>query len=62
MPLPRQWSLWKQIDPVSLSRGSVDKGEAGFAAEYANNAFAFVDEKNRDAFAKSPKDYLKAAP
>lgn len=61
-PLPRQWSLWKQIDPVALSLGSVDKGEANFAAEYANNVFTFKDEKNRDTFAKCPKDYLKEAP
>jgi YHS domain-containing protein len=62
MPLPRQWSLWKQIDPVALSKGSVDKGEAGLAAEYANNVFTFKNEANRDAFAKSPKDFLKEAP
>lgn len=61
-PLAREWSLWKQIDPVALANGSVDKGSAEFSAEYANNVFVFKDEKNRDTFAKCPKDFLKAAP
>ena len=39
--LPRQWSLWKTIDPVSLFRGQVEQGVPEFAAHFGNNVFVF---------------------
>ena len=48
--LARQWSLWRQTDPVALFNGQVLKGVPEFAVEYANNVFVFVDEKNMKAF------------
>ena len=39
--LPRQWSLWKTYDPVALSKGQVEQGQAEFAAHFGNNVFVF---------------------
>ena len=52
--LPRQWSLWKTTDPVALADGQVEQGLPEFAAHYANNAFVFISEENRDKFISSP--------
>lgn len=41
LQLPRTWSLWKTIDPVSLYNGKVEAGVPEFAAHYANNVFVF---------------------
>jgi adenylate/nucleoside-diphosphate kinase len=59
---PRQWSLWKQIDPVALSEGRVAEGTAEFAVEYAGKVFVFVDEKNQELFYLNPKRYLTDSP
>jgi YHS domain-containing protein len=50
--LPRQWSMWRQQDPVCLSKGEVKIGAAEFAVDYANNVFCFSNEENRNEFAK----------
>mmetsp|Transcript_10868 Transcript_10868/g.13717 ORF Transcript_10868/g.13717 Transcript_10868/m.13717 type:complete len:152 (+) Transcript_10868:533-988(+) len=39
--LPRQWSLWKTYDPVSLYKGQVEQGLPEFAAHFGNNVFVF---------------------
>ena len=56
--LPRQWSLWKNIDPVALFKGKLVPGLPEFAAAYANNMFVFADEPNLNAFLLEPKKYL----
>lgn len=44
--LPRQWSLWKTTDPVSLKNGQVEQGVPEFAAHFGNNVFVFQNEDN----------------
>ncbi len=44
--LPRQWSLWKTIDPVELQYGKVVVGVPEFTCHFANNVFVFKDEAN----------------
>ncbi len=60
--LPRQWSLWRTTDPVSLQQGQVVPGSAEFACHYANNVFVFQSEENLKAFVADPRRYLAAAP
>jgi len=60
--LARQWSLWRQTDPVALFKGIVLKGLPEFAADYANNVFVFANEENMKEFLALPKAYLKCAP
>lgn len=60
--LPRTWSLWKTIDPVSLYNGKVETGSAEFAAHYANAVFVFQTEENLKAFVKEPRLYIEQAP
>ena len=50
--LPRQWSLWKTTDPVSLKRGNVEQGLPEFAAHFGNNVFVFQNEENLKEFVK----------
>ena len=52
--LPRQWSLWKQTDPVALTKNQVEQGSPEWSAHYANNVFSFVDEENLKEFVASP--------
>lgn len=56
--LPRQWSLWKTIDPVALKRGEVVPGEPQWAAHFSNNVFVFKDEENLKEFVKEPRLYI----
>lgn len=60
--LPRQWSLWKTYDPVSLIRGQVEQGIPEFAAHYGNNVFVFQNEENLKEFVKQPRVYIGQAP
>jgi YHS domain-containing protein len=60
--LARQWSLWRQTDPVALSKGVVLKGQAEFAVDYANNVFCFANEENMKEFLATPKAFLQSAP
>jgi|LauGreDrversion4_2_1035121.scaffolds.fasta_scaffold606514_2 YHS domain-containing protein len=60
--LPRKWSLWKQIDPVSLLNGKVIQGVAEFACHYHGNVFVFANEENLKAFLADPKKYLLKRP
>lgn len=60
--LPKQWSLWKTIDPVSLNRGQVEVGLPEFAAHFGNNVFVFQNEENLKAFVKEPRLYIDKAP
>ena len=60
--LPRQWSLWKTIDPVSLLSGKVQPGLPEFACHFANNVFVFASEDNLKAFISNPRRYLQTAP
>lgn len=60
--LPRQYSLWRTTDPVSLTRGRVAPGQGEFAAFYANNVFLFENEQNMNDFVKTPRDFLNKAP
>jgi hypothetical protein len=60
--LPRQWSLWKTIDPVSLKRGQVEAGLPEFAAHFGNNVFVFQTEENLKEFVKQPRFYIDKAP
>ena len=60
--LARQWSLWRQTDPVALSKGIVLKGDPANAAEYANNVFVFASEENMKEFLATPKAFLQSAP
>ena len=60
--LPRQWSLWKTYDPVALSKGQVEQGQAEFAAHFGNNVFVFQSEENMNAFVKEPRAYIDKAP
>jgi YHS domain-containing protein len=60
--LPRQWSLWRTTDPVSLKTGQVIPGAAEFACHYANNVFVFQSEENLKAFVANPRYFLSAAP
>ena len=60
--LPRQWSLWKTIDPVSLKRGQVEVGLPEFAAHFGNNVFVFQTEENLKEFVKQPRFYIGTAP
>jgi hypothetical protein len=49
-PLPRQWSLWRQTDPVALFSGKVVPGEPDKAVSYADSMFVFASEENMKAF------------
>ena len=60
--LPRQWSLWKTIDPVALKRGQVEAGLPEFAAHFGNNVFVFQTEDNLKEFVKQPRFYIDTAP
>lgn len=60
--LPRQWSLWKTIDPVALKRGQVEAGLPEFAAHFGNNVFVFQNEENLKEFVKQPRFYIEEAP
>jgi len=60
--LPRKWSLWKQTDPVALSKGKVTQGLSEFAASFNNNVFCFATEENLKEFCTEPKKFLSAAP
>ena len=60
--LPRQWSLWRQTDPVALFNQKVVPGLPEFAVAYADNMFVFATEENMNAFILEPKKYLNAAP
>ena len=60
--LPRRWSLWKNTDPVALVNGKVEEGTSEFAATFANNVFLFENEENRNAFVKSPIEYISEEP
>jgi YHS domain-containing protein len=60
--LARQWSLWRQTDPVALFKGVVLKGDPSFAADYANNVFVFANEENMKEFLATPKKFLQNAP
>ena len=62
LKLPRQWSLWKTMDPVSLAQGKVEAGVPEFAAHFGNNVFAFQNEDNLKAFIKQPRNYISDAP
>jgi hypothetical protein len=57
-PLPRQWSLWRQTDPVALFNGQVIPGEPDKAVSYADSMFVFATEDNMKAFLLEPKKYL----
>lgn len=61
-PLPRQWSLWRQTDPVALFNGKVMPGEPDKAVSYADSMFVFANEENMKAFQLEPKKYLQATP
>ena len=56
--LPRQWSLWKTIDPVALYNQKVVPGVPEFAVAYANNMFVFENEINMKMFIEDPKKFL----
>lgn len=60
--LPRQWSVWKTSDPVSLKRGQVEQGVPEFAAHFGNNVFVFQNEENLKEFVKQPRFYISKAP
>ena len=60
--VPRQWSLWKTIDPVSLKNGKVEQGTPEFAAHFGNNVFVFQNEENLKAFIEQPRIYINKAP
>lgn len=60
--LPRRWSLWKQTDPVALSKGKVVEGQTEFAASYNDRVFLFESEANQKEFCSKPKQYLQKAP
>jgi len=57
--LPRQWSLWKTVDPVALKEGQVVFGVPEFACHYANNVFVFLTEDNLKKFVSNPRQYLR---
>lgn len=60
--LPRTWSLWRDVDPVLLQKGTVARGEAEWACHFANNVFVFKSEENRNEFVKEPRKFLMASP
>ena len=60
--LPRLWSMWRTIDPVSLLKGKVQPGLPEFAAHYSNNVFVFSSEENLKAFVREPRFYLGSEP
>lgn len=60
--MPRQYSLWRTTDPVSLSKSKVAPGLPEWSAHYANNVFVFEDEKNQKEFLTAPRKYLSVAP
>lgn len=60
--LPRQWSLWKQIDPVALFNGKVLAGTPEFACHYNGNVFVFGNEENMKSFLSEPKKYIQEKP
>jgi YHS domain-containing protein len=60
---PRRWSLWKQIDPVSLfDEYLMINGTPEFSIDYAGRVFVFINELNRSKFFQNPKKYLKEKP
>ena len=61
--VPREWSLWKQTDPVSLVEdGKVVPGTAEFGASYSGRVFVFSSEDNQKKFVANPKRYLAVSP
>jgi len=60
--LPREWSLWRTIDPVELLKGRVEEGSPEFACHYANNVFVFTSEENMNDFQRDPKRCLVNPP
>jgi adenylate/nucleoside-diphosphate kinase len=59
---PRQWSLWKQIDPVALAMGKVVIGKPDLGTEFAGKVFVFDSEENQSKFLANPRPYLSAPP
>jgi len=59
---PRQWSLWKQVDPVALALGKVAIGKPDLAAEFAGKVFVFDSEENQNKFLANPRPYLSTPP
>ena len=61
-PIPRNWSLWQQTDPVHLAEGKVILGQPDFAASYHHQVFVFESEETQLKFIDNPKMYLQKAP
>ena len=59
----RRWSMWKDIDPVSLKdEHTILKGNPEFACEYCGKVFVFKNEENKLKFLDNTKYYLKEQP
>lgn len=59
----RKWSLWKQIDPVSLlDEQKVFPGTPEYACSYFNHVFVFQTEENMMKFKEDPRKYLVSNP
>ena len=59
---PRQWSLWKQLDPVALAQGKVVTGKPDVAAEFGGKVFLFDNEDNQAKFMSNPRPFLSTPP
>jgi hypothetical protein len=60
--LARQWSLWKQTDPVALLNKKVVQGTPENAVAYGDNMFVFENEENMQMFITDPKKFLVEPP
>ena len=60
--VPRKWSIFKQIDVVSLNKGKIEPGTPEFAVSYAGMVFVFANEDNKKAFMNCARKYLNKPP
>lgn len=60
--IPRRYSPWKKVDPVSLFKGKIEFGSPEQATTYAGYVFIHASEANKKEFMASPKKFLQKMP
>jgi len=60
--VPRRFSSWKKVDPVSLFSGKIEFGLPDQATTYGGYVFVHANENNKKEFVINPKKYLQKPP
>ena len=58
----RQWSAFRNIDPVALASGKLVVGKGEFPCAYGGRVFVFDSEENMNKFYDNPKKYVNKRP